>query len=468
MAPQFTLDDPDTATPDLFDLGGDFNVGPFKSSDGSTLPDGSINGSPNDGYTRRALMLSGQEAKSEDNAMTYLRQSLNKSQDLTPSQGIAAAILAAVPTFGGYLIGQRVGRPTIDPSLYGTKGIEDSVKGLGGAAGGAIGAQTGAAIADDYLKGLKVDNSAIYQKMADAESKKAERLGTEANTVTNAGLAAQNQRDLLPLQFANQEALQNNSSANSLSNEQKMEVARSADAKSLVDYKSNTENQDFSDEAQTALAKIQTRQPLSQDDADALAADPKALRLSIDLQKSNTQEKNVGAKSNIPPKIVSDVVGPAIIGKDLSQSLGELQSTLGDDPSLLDKSFAQFPLGNPAHDAMQELIVNGARSAKNLEGRVNKSTLDLYTDLVTSAPTEPLSSVIRRGQRFIQALNDDTKYKVGSMKAAGSDTGDLENYLTSNFGMDFGQSSSSGSTSVPGETKQQFIDRRTREIMAGG
>lgn len=149
------------------------------------------------GYNNQALALSSQEAKAEDQAMAYLRDSLRKSPEVTPTQGIATALLAAIPTLGGYLIGNAVGEPDLPEGFY---GADLSKYQTGGAAGGLAGAQVGLTAAGGYLKGLEADQAQkndVYQKMAQIESQKATRLGTKEDALVQAGLAAQQRKDEL-------------------------------------------------------------------------------------------------------------------------------------------------------------------------------------------------------------------------------------------------------------------------------
>lgn len=171
------------------------------------------------GYNNQALLLSEQEAKAEDDAMSYLRMAMRKSAEVTPTQGAAAALLAAIPTLGGYLIGKSVGPADIPEGFY---GADLSKYATGGAYGGMQGAQVGASAASQYLGGLEADQAQAneaYQKMAAIEARKSERIGNRLE-------AQQAEADMLPLREASQMRLQNNAAQNTMDRQLEMDNIR--------------------------------------------------------------------------------------------------------------------------------------------------------------------------------------------------------------------------------------------------
>lgn len=147
------------------------------------------------GYNNQALRLAHEETVSDQNAMSYLRQALNNSSEVTPSQGFAAALLAAIPTLGGYMIGQSVGDPEIPEGIT---GFDRTKYQTGGAAGGMMGAQAGLAASNSFLTGIQQEGEkkrGIYEKMAALESKRADKLDTQENQIITSGLNAQARRD---------------------------------------------------------------------------------------------------------------------------------------------------------------------------------------------------------------------------------------------------------------------------------
>jgi len=161
----------------------------------------SLPASPSDGYTRRALLLESQAAKAEDNAMSYLRQSLNSSREVTQSQGIAAALLAAIPTFGGYLIGKSVGSSKIPQGVY--KGLDDLAP-TGAYAGGLAGTKIGQEASSGYLSALekdKVEGKKVLDAMSDLERQRADRLTQQANTAEGKALDIEANIAMLPIEL---------------------------------------------------------------------------------------------------------------------------------------------------------------------------------------------------------------------------------------------------------------------------
>jgi len=147
------------------------------------------------GYNNQALRLAHEETVSDQNAMSYLRQALNNSSEVTPTQGFAAALLAAIPTLGGYMIGQSVGDPDIPEGIT---GFDRTKYQTGGAAGGLMGAQLGGTSASSFLAGIQQEGEKkreIYKKMADIESQNANRLDSQQAQIIVAGLGAKERRD---------------------------------------------------------------------------------------------------------------------------------------------------------------------------------------------------------------------------------------------------------------------------------
>lgn len=148
------------------------------------------------GYEARRNDLQQQQERAENNAMDYLRQSLNKSAEVTPTQGFAAALLAAIPTLGGYMIGKSVGEPELPPGYFeagGTRAAAGLDKYQTGAnAGGLAGVQIGGKSAGIFLEGLDANQAQAndaYSKMAQVESQKAGRLESQLGSLENQQIA---------------------------------------------------------------------------------------------------------------------------------------------------------------------------------------------------------------------------------------------------------------------------------------
>lgn len=150
-------------------------------------------------YADRAMVLSSQAAKSEDNAMEYLRSSMNRSAEVSESQAWATALLAALPTIGGALIGRSVGQAELPAGYYEAGGKRSDIPGYDKTldpryAGALSGIETGASAAGGYLKGLDANQeqkNKVFSQMAVIENQKATRLQNEADQTELAGLNAQ-------------------------------------------------------------------------------------------------------------------------------------------------------------------------------------------------------------------------------------------------------------------------------------
>lgn len=147
------------------------------------------------GYAARAKSLDLQQSSAEANAMDYLHQAMRKSAEVSPTQGIAAALLAAIPTLGGYLIGKSVGKPNIPEGVY---GLNLEKYQTGGAAGAMEGALVGEKSSKNYLDSLdanQAQKSSIYEKMAAIQKSKADRLEGNESAIIQAGLGQQANAD---------------------------------------------------------------------------------------------------------------------------------------------------------------------------------------------------------------------------------------------------------------------------------
>ena len=164
-------------------------------------------------FRNQANLLRASQENAEQNAMEKLQMALQKQADISPSQGLAAALLAAIPTLGGYMIGSAVGKPDLPDGLY-AKGMSpeafNSQFAGGGAVGGLQGAKIGQEASTDYLTALDAAQAAkspVYEKMAAIEQKRADELGQQASQMDAAGLDLQAKESFLPLQQAKEIAV---------------------------------------------------------------------------------------------------------------------------------------------------------------------------------------------------------------------------------------------------------------------
>ena len=146
-------------------------------------------------YEAKARDLRGQQARASSHAMQLLQDSMNKSAEVTPTQGFAAALLAAIPTLGGYMIGKSVGSPELPPGYFEAGGTRKDI-GLdkmefGGANGALFGLAAGNKAAGGYLAGLDADQAqanSVRTKMAALEEQQSNKLESQANAYELAGL----------------------------------------------------------------------------------------------------------------------------------------------------------------------------------------------------------------------------------------------------------------------------------------
>lgn len=168
-------------------------------------------------YRNQEALLRSQSDIFAESAIGKLQKALEaRSGQISPSQGIAAALLAAIPTVGGYLVGKSVGAPDIPEGVYfpgmNYKEFSQMAGGSGAAAGGIAGSQIGARASGSYLGSIEKAKEAeadTYEKLAKEDSQRAAQIGNRADTTALAGLAAQERRDLIPLEEASKIRLLN-------------------------------------------------------------------------------------------------------------------------------------------------------------------------------------------------------------------------------------------------------------------
>lgn len=184
---------------------------------------------PSYGMRQKADFLNDQSSLASESAMDLLSRSMASQRDISPSQGIAAALLAAIPTLGGYLMGKSIGGAEV-PRI-GELGIApENMKYLsssslnmfdpgkydptGGYAGGLAGAKIGAEASKDYTGAIELDNAhnqKVLAAKAQIESQRADQLRQQANTVDNAALEVDSKIAMLPIEmreFEKKQAIQ--------------------------------------------------------------------------------------------------------------------------------------------------------------------------------------------------------------------------------------------------------------------
>lgn len=144
-------------------------------------------------YRTQIDLLKTTQEQQHKNAIEDLHKALQAQDTISPTQGLAAALLAAIPTFGGYLMGKSVGSPTIPKGVY---GVNLANHPTGGSAGLEMGAQVGGKVSQGYLKSLDdtPEEKAILLKEAEWNERQSNSQQSEINQLTNAGLRSQEAR----------------------------------------------------------------------------------------------------------------------------------------------------------------------------------------------------------------------------------------------------------------------------------
>jgi len=143
-------------------------------------------------FQNQELRLQTEKMQADKNALDLLtRAQAAQRGDMTPSQGIASALLAAIPTLGGYLIGKSVGAPKIPEGTY-FKGMGyDDFSKLNSASGGNSGGLAGYAVGQEnqkeYAKSI-LEDPTILQDQAKAEMFRAKDLTNDQNALIQAQL----------------------------------------------------------------------------------------------------------------------------------------------------------------------------------------------------------------------------------------------------------------------------------------
>ncbi len=145
------------------------------------------------GYASSVDQLQASAADKENDAMEKLRLAMQKQADVSPTQGFAAALLAAIPTIGGYVMGSRNKMPSMPEGTW-AKDFGEYSK-MAGQVGGAAGINQGAAVgqqaAGGYLASLDADRAQANDanlKMSGILLQQAGREDQQANQLLQAGL----------------------------------------------------------------------------------------------------------------------------------------------------------------------------------------------------------------------------------------------------------------------------------------
>lgn len=359
-------------------------------------------------FRNSADLFATNAAVQHQNALDDLKKALMAQPNTSPQQGIAAALLAAVPTIGGALIGGAIGRPQLPAGAYGVN--MNNVQ-LGAGAGMAEGAKVGGDAAAQYLKSLDTSpqEKAIALQKAQWEEKQGDTLQQQSDQF--------NMKDL--------EVQQANSPA-----EMKAKATQ-AGMISTAQQAAKGGEDTVSPGTRAAVAKLLSNQPLTDQDKQNLPNTKDELNLVIAAMKAGNQAENVKNQSGISPKDAMDVVGPALIAKDIKSNLAGFQQALGTNPDLATKAISQLPLGSDAYNYGQALQVDALRLAKKFEGRVSFLTGQAYKDFVSTLTTEPLKATVDRINILANMAEQETQGNIGAIQSVGGKSvGGLGDYAT--------------------------------------
>jgi hypothetical protein len=130
---------------------------------------------------------------------------------MTPSQGIASALLAAIPTLGGYLIGKSVGAPKLPEGVYFKgMGVDEFGKiagASGGASGGLAGMQVGLENQEKYKNSI-LEDPKILAAQAQNEMYRSKDLTNDQNALIQAQLGNEAAEKRMNSEFAQRKELE--------------------------------------------------------------------------------------------------------------------------------------------------------------------------------------------------------------------------------------------------------------------
>jgi hypothetical protein len=151
------------------------------------------------GYEAEKERLAGLRQAAQESAMDKLNKALTSQATISPSQGFAAALLAAIPTLGGLAFSKMIKNPEIPEGAYFPGMSAESFGktfGVGGKAALAQGAAMGQQTSSDYVAGItKEQNDMIplQLKAAEAEQRRADALANDEDRIVQAQLSREAQ-----------------------------------------------------------------------------------------------------------------------------------------------------------------------------------------------------------------------------------------------------------------------------------
>lgn len=375
--------------------------------------------SPNDGYTRRALAEASEIAKEEDlarsSAMDALRQAFYNSQEVTPTQGIAAALLAAIPTFGGYMIGKSVGKTEVPQGVYNIN--PDKLAPTGAYVGGAAGTKIGQEAASGYLKNVLEENkseNAVFEKNYEEEMNRALSLEKKANAYEEAAFDFERDKAMMPLELEQYRQ------------EQDIQLKRQ---KELADYQNTVGGNELPPELLAVVARELGVPEGTQMTASQLNAVTGAIEAN---RREKGQDIRLKGENLTPPspdtkKQVEASLKMKALTSRYSNAIEQLKAK---DPGAVGRTIQsvlpQTEIGKLQLDLAQYAVAY--RNARE-PGIMTQEDYQRALDYVTIRPTDTFESVQKRMQELMQVTDIELKSTLIAKKAGQENVSEYEKLL---------------------------------------
>jgi len=366
------------------------------------------------GYSSRADLLNSQAEMQRNDAMELMQRALTNAPQVTAQQGIAAALLAAIPTLGGALIGKAVGSNKIPQGMYGIKGLEP----LGMSAGGAMGAEIGNKASQDFLTRLDrtKETTPILMAQANLRNQEANQTASQANQVENARLNAETDMNMIPLREASQMRLQSASQAQSLSNQ--MALKRLTDAADELTPEGNR--------AAAEALGLPADKPYTTKELRVITAAKVAAR------QQQGQDIRLGGENFTPPSPpTKQKMEQVLLTKQVgNQYLNELQSIASTNPDYVTRQISTV-LPATQIGALQKSLDLFAVQVRNAResGVMTEQDFNRYSGYLTIGPLDTFQSVIGRMKELQNVTDLSAKSTLMSAKAGRENVADYEQLL---------------------------------------
>lgn len=418
-------------------------------------------------YQNQELRLQTEKMQADKNAMDLLtRAQAAQRGDMSPSQGIASALLAAIPTLGGYLIGKSVGAPKIPEGTYFKgMGFEDFSKinsASGGNSGGLAGYAVGQENQKEYAKSI-LEDPKILAAQAGIEAKRGESLQNDQSQLVQAGLTQDREDARLDTKGA-----------------QDLRNIRATGEESRKTVLARDATGEMTPEEEAAQGRILAgkEQP-----GDFSLLPPKIQKITVDRLRSQTSQDRLGFTKDVRAQDISFaqnnetvILDPSGQDPKLNRPRADLRAAKLDSISAIDElinSYDQTAGAFVGLDAIKEGAL-GARiySGSRLLGGTGASLTGNEGAVITamSAPNMTIDGILSFTKRYIQSGGDPAGAAREIKKALASGFEKKMNGYGQGF-VEFHPDKVQPATPLGGKTKEQRIQERTQEKlakMAGG